>query len=215
MILNKDKALKVAEFLLQIKAVKLQPSKPFVWASGWNSPIYCDNRKILSYPKVRTFIRQNFVECIAEKYPKPDLIAGVATGGIAIGALVAEEMGLPFVYVRSSAKEHGLGNQIEGYYEEGQSVVVIEDLISTGGSSLKAIEALRDAKLNVRGLAAIFTYGFMQANENFKKNNCDYFTLSDYENLISVAVEKNYITENDLNSLNNWRIAPQTWKAND
>ncbi|MDX1350194.1 MAG: orotate phosphoribosyltransferase, partial [Putridiphycobacter sp.] len=183
MILNKDKALKVAEFLLQIKAVKLQPQNPFTWASGWQSPIYCDNRKVLSYPKVRTYIRQVFVDTIIDTYGKPDVIAGVATGGIAIGALIAEQMGLPFIYVRSSAKAHGMQNQIEGYYEKGQKVIVIEDLISTGGSSLKAVEALREGGLNVSGLVAIFTYGFEQAQKNFNDANCKYTVLTDYEHL--------------------------------
>lgn len=209
--MNKDKALKVAEFLLQIKAVKLQPQSPFQWSSGWKSPIYCDNRKTLSYPKVRTFIRQTFVEVIEEHFGKPELIAGVATGGIAIGALVAEEMGLPFVYVRSSAKGHGLQNQIEGDYQEGQNVIVIEDLISTGGSSLKAVEALREAKLNVKGLAAIFTYGFDQAVENFEAAKCDYVTLSDYDHLIKQAVEQNYVTTDDIETLTDWRHAPESW----
>lgn len=168
MILNNDKALKVAEFLLQIKAVKLQPNKHFTWASGWNSPIYCDNRVTLSYPNIRTFIRQAYTEAVLDYFGKPDVIAGVATGGIAQGALVAQELGLPFIYVRSSAKGHGMGNQIEGSFEKGQKVVVIEDLISTGGSSLNAIEALKDAGMDVKGLIAIFTYGFKVADENFK-----------------------------------------------
>ncbi len=211
MILNKDKALKVAEFLLQIKAIKLQPGDPFTWASGWHSPIYCDNRKVLSYPKVRTYIRQAFVEVIREKYGKPDVIAGVATGGIAIGALVAEEMGLPFIYVRSSAKAHGMQNQIEGTYEAGQNVVVIEDLISTGGSSLKAVEALRAADLNIKGLVAIFSYNFEQAIDNFKSNNCDYVILTDYDHLISQAITENYITAEDKSSLTEWRTSPEIW----
>jgi len=212
MILNNDKGLKVAEFLLQIKAVKLQPNNPFQWSSGWNSPIYCDNRKVLSYPKVRTYVRQVFVEAITEKYGTPDIIAGVATGGIAIGALIAEEMGLPFIYVRSSAKAHGMQNQIEGAYSSGQNVVVIEDLISTGGSSIKAIEALRTGGLNIKGLAAIFTYGFDVAEENFKNAKCDFITLSNYDVLIDQAVKENYVTESDVESLSNWKINPQNWK---
>lgn len=214
MILDKDKALKVADFLLQIKAVKLNPSKPFQWSSGWLSPIYCDNRKILSFPSVRTYIRQAFVECIEKQYGKPDVIAGVATGGIAIGALIAQEMDLPFIYVRSSAKAHGMQNQIEGHYEDGQNVVVIEDLISTGGSSLKAVEALRSGGLNIKGLGAIFTYEFEQAKQNFKQANCNYFTLSNYTHLIEKAVEQNYITEDDITSLNTWRTAPEKWQPN-
>ncbi len=169
MKLNDESALKVAEFLLQIKAIKLQPNKPFTWASGWKSPIYCDNRITLSFPKVRTYIRQQFVNVINEQFGKPDVIAGVATGGIAHGALVAQEMGLPFVYIRSEAKKHGMSNMIEGVVEKGQSVVIIEDLISTGGSSLKALEALRAAGCDVKGMAAIFTYGFKVASDNFKK----------------------------------------------
>ena len=213
MILNKDKALKVAEFLLQIKAVKLQPQSPFTWASGWQSPIYCDNRKVLSYPKVRTYIRQVFVDLINEKYGKPDVIAGVATGGIAIGALIAEQMGLPFIYVRSSAKAHGMQNQIEGYYEEGQNVIVIEDLISTGGSSLKAVEALRNGGLKIRGLAAIFTYGFDKAKDSFEEANCEYSVLTDYDHLVQQGIDQNYITVNDKASLTEWRKSPENWKA--
>ncbi len=207
-----DPAHKIAEFLLQIKAVKLQPNKPFTWASGWRSPIYCDNRKTLSYPQIRTFIRQQFVNEINEKYAKPDIIAGVATGGIAQGALVAQEMGLPFVYVRSEAKKHGLSNLVEGEVEAGQNVVVIEDLISTGGSSIKAIEALREKGCNVKGMVAIFTYGFEVADENFKKINCLNSTLCDYETLIEVAQKHKYITAADLEPLKAWRDAPQTWK---
>lgn len=212
MKVNDDSALKVAEFLLQIKAIKLQPNKPFTWASGWKSPIYCDNRVTLSYPKVRTYIRQQFVNVIKEQFGKPDVIAGVATGGIAHGALVAEEMGLPFVYIRSEAKKHGLTNMIEGVVEKGQSVIVIEDLISTGGSSLKAVEALRDAGCDVKGMAAIFTYGFKNAADNFKKEKCKLVTLSDYETLMKQALKSNYITEKDLRSLKEWREDPSVWK---
>lgn len=212
MILNNDKALKVAEFLLQIKAVKLQPNAPFTWASGWNSPIYCDNRITLSYPNIRTFIRQSYSEAILEGFGKPDVIAGVATGGIPQGALVAQELGLPFIYVRSSAKGHGMGNQIEGYYEKGQKVVLVEDLISTGGSSIKAIEALKEGGLDVKGLIATFTYGFSVADENFKKAACPYVTLTNYDYLIQEALNKAYITENDLQSLREWKDAPDTWK---
>ena len=211
MIQNDESALKIAEFLLQIKAIKLQPNKPFTWASGWKSPIYCDNRVTLSYPKVRTFIRQEFVNAITEKFGKPDVIAGVATGGIAQGALVAQELGLPFVYIRSEAKKHGLTNMIEGKIEKGQSVVVIEDLISTGGSSLKAVEALREAGCEVKGMAAIFTYGFKTANDNFKKAKCKLTTLSNYEILIKQALHSNYITDKDLKSLKEWRENPSEW----
>ena len=212
MILNDDKALKVAEFLLQIKAVKLNLDEPFTWASGIKSPIYCDNRITLSYPQIRTFIRQAYAETIVEHFGKPDVIAGVATGGIPQGALVAQELGVPFIYIRSSAKEHGMGNQIEGYYEKGQKVVVIEDLISTGGSSLKAVEALRAAKLDVKGLIATFTYGFDIADKNFKKAECDYCTLSNYDFLIQEALSSNLISEEDLESLKAWRSDPKKWK---
>jgi len=211
MLINDDAALKIAEFLLQIKAIKLQPNKPFTWASGWKSPIYCDNRVTLSYPKVRTFIRQEFVNAINEKFGKPDVIAGVATGGIAQGALVAHEMGLPFVYIRSEAKKHGLTNMIEGVVEKGQSVVIIEDLISTGGSSLKAVDALREKGCEVKGMAAIFTYGFKTASDNFKKSKCKLVTLSDYDTLIKQALQSNYISDKDLKSLKEWRENPAEW----
>ncbi len=213
MIINNDRALKVAEFLLQIKAVKLQPQSPFTWASGWKSPIYCDNRITLSFPKIRTFIRQGYSQSILECYGKPDVIAGVATGGIAQGALVAEELGLPFIYVRSSAKGHGMGNMIEGYFEKGQKVVVIEDLISTGGSSLKAVEDLRAAGLEVKGLVAAFTYGFKEAEENFKKHNCPFVVLSNYDFLIETAIKNNYIVESDLESLTDWKENPSKWNS--
>lgn len=212
MILNNESAKKVAQSLLQIKAIKLQPNQPFTWASGWNSPIYCDNRKILSYPKVRTFIRQQFVEAIKEHFPKVEVIAGVATGGIAIGALVAEELGLPFVYVRATAKGHGLQNLIEGEVPTDKNVVIIEDLISTGGSSLTALSALRDAKSNVLGMAAIFTYGFETALQNFKDNQCTLITLSDYNTLIATAEAGDFITPKDVASLNDWRKNPAGWK---
>jgi len=207
-----NSALKIAEFLLQIKAIKLQPEQPFTWASGWKSPIYCDNRKTLSYPQIRTFIRQQFVSLINEKFATPDVIAGVATGGIAIGALVAQEMGLPFVYIRSEAKKHGLTNMIEGELTSGQNVVVIEDLISTAGSSLKAVEALREKGANVKGMVAIFTYGFDVANEKLKEANCITNSLCDYNTLIEVALKHEYINESDLESLKKWRENPSVWK---
>lgn len=206
-----DPAYKVAEFLLQIKAVKLQPENPFTWASGWKSPIYCDNRKTLSYPQIRTYIRQQFVDTINNHFAKPDVIAGVATGGIALGALVAQEMNLPFVYVRSEAKKHGLTNMIEGEIQSGQSVVVIEDLISTGGSSLKAVEALREKGCEVKGMAAIFTYGFNEAEENFAKAKCKLKTLTNYEILVNKALQKEYVTEKDMESLKQWRNDPSKW----
>lgn len=211
MIINNDRALKVAEFLLQIKAIKLQPTNPFTWASGWKSPIYCDNRKTLSYPAIRTYLRQAYSEVILEQYGTPDVVAGVATGGIAHGALVAQELGVPFIYVRSSSKGHGLGNQIEGYFEAGQKVVVIEDLISTGGSSLQAIEALREAGLDVKGLVSIFTYDFEIAKKNFEAANCPYETLTDYHSLIEKAVALDYVSEKDMESLKSWRENPSEW----
>jgi orotate phosphoribosyltransferase len=211
MITDIDNATKIAEYLLQIKAIKLQPSNPFTWSSGWKSPIYCDNRKTLSYPNVRTFIRQSFTQQIMEEYGKPDLIAGVATGGIAHGVLVAQELGVPFIYVRASPKGHGLGNMIEGDYTENHNVVVIEDLISTGGSSLKAVEALREAKLNVKGVLAIFSYGFKKANMSFKEANCDLKVLSNYEILIEKALEQGAISKSDIDSLREWRLSPESW----
>jgi orotate phosphoribosyltransferase len=207
-----DAAHKVAEFLLQIKAIKLQPDQPFTWASGWKSPIYCDNRKTLSYPQIRTYIRQQYVNVINDQFGKPDVIAGVATGGIAQGALVAQDMGLPFVYVRSEAKKHGLTNMVEGVVEKDQSVVVIEDLISTGGSSIKAVEALREQGCKVKGMVAIFTYGFDEAVENLKNAKCPTVTLCDYNTLVEVALKHKYISENDLVSLKEWRESPSTWK---
>ncbi len=209
---NNDSDIKVAEFLLQIKAVKLQPNEPFTWASGWKSPIYCDNRKILSFPKVRTYIRQQFAEKLIDKFGKPDVIAGVATGGIAHGALVAEELGVPFIYVRSSAKKHGLQNKVEGVLEKGQRVIVIEDLISTGGSSLDAVAAIKEAGGDVAGLLAVFSYGFDVAKENFLKNKCEYDTLTNYDTLIDVASKGNYIEKSDIESIIEWKKNPSGWK---
>ena len=212
MLKNNDKAIKIAEYLLSIKAVKLQPNDPFSWASGWNSPIYCDNRISLSYPEVRTYIKTAFCDLIKENFGMPDVIAGVATGGLPQGALVAQELNLPFIYVRSSAKAHGMGNMIEGHYTKNQKVVLIEDLISTGGSSIKGVKALKNEGLDVLGLAAIFTYGFEIASNNFSEINCKAKTLSDYSTLIDVAIKNDYITNSDLDSLQNWRINPSNWK---
>ena len=211
MVKNTETAALVAEYLLQIKAIKLNKSKPFVWASGLHSPIYCDNRIALSYPKVRNYIRQQLVTQINEEYGLVDVIAGVATAGIPQGVLVAQEMGLPFVYVRSTKKAHGLTNQIEGELREGQNVVVIEDLISTGKSSLNAVEAIRDAGGKVKGMAAIFTYGLPVADKNFKEANCPLLALSNYEVMITKAIEKDYITEDDKDSLLEWKKDPQAW----
>jgi orotate phosphoribosyltransferase len=204
-------AKKIAEYLLQIKAIKLQPSNPFTWASGWKSPIYCDNRKTLSFPIVRSFIRDSFADMVKEYYPGTELVAGVATGAIAHGVLVAEKLGLPFVYVRSEAKEHGLGNQIEGYFEPGQKVVVIEDLISTGGSSLNAVKALRDAGCDVAGMIAIFTYEFKKSADGFAAANCMLQTLSNYTTLIETAVRTGYIGESEVQALQQWRLDPSAW----
>lgn len=211
MVYNKDTAITISEYLLQIKAVKLNAKEPFTWASGLKSPIYCDNRKTLSFPKIRTYIRQQFVNIINEEYGSFDVVAGVATGAIAHGVLIAQELGLPFVYVRSAEKKHGLENLIEGYYESGQSVVVIEDLISTGKSSLNAVEALRGAGMKVKGMVAIFSYNLDKAIENFKKAKCQLITLSDYDQLIQQAVHNNYISEKDLKSLIKWREDPENW----
>jgi orotate phosphoribosyltransferase len=208
---NESVALETAEFLLQIKAIKLDNNNPFTWSSGIKSPIYCDNRKILSYPKIRTYIRQEFSKLIREEFGEIDLIAGVATGAIAHGVLVAQELGLPFAYVRSSKKEHGLSNQIEGVVESGQSVVVVEDLVSTGGSSLTAVQALRDAGCNVKGMVAIFTYGLESAAKNFKDENCLLYTLTDYDHLIKYALDMKYIKESDKLSLVSWRENPEGW----
>jgi len=212
MIFDKNTAKKTAELLLQIKAIKLQPQEPFTWASGWQSPIYCDNRITLSFPSIRNFIRQNIATAIEARFGKPDVIAGVATGAIAIGVLVAEELGLPFIYVRPEAKSHGRKNQIEGFIEKGQNVVVIEDLISTGASSLNAVAALKDAGVNIKGMVAIFTYNFEEANKNFNAAKVDLTCLCDYQTLIAKAVDTNYIIEKDLETLNQWRLNPSTWK---
>ena len=205
------RAKKIAEYLLQIKAIKLQPSNPFTWASGWKSPIYCDNRKTLSFPEVRTYIRDSFVSLINSLYPEAEVIAGVATGAISHGALVADKLGLPFIYVRSGAKDHGLGNQIEGFYKEGQKVVVIEDLISTGKSSLNAVRALREAGCEVLGMAAIFTYEFNKASDSFAAEKCTLHTLCNYSVLIETAASTGYITEKDIETLKEWRIDPSVW----
>ncbi|MCB0397059.1 MAG: orotate phosphoribosyltransferase [Flavobacteriales bacterium] len=212
MILNDDVAKKTAELLLQIKAIKLNPGKPFQWASGWLSPIYCDNRKTLSYPKVRTYIRQQLADGLEEKFGRPDVIAGVATGAIAHGVLAAQALDIPFVYVRPKPKEHGLGNQIEGDMESGQSVVIIEDLISTGMSSLSALEAIRQAGGNVKGMISIFDYGFKQSETAFAESNCTLFSLSGYATLLEVAAESQYINRDELKTLEAWHKQPSTWK---
>ena len=201
----------IAQTLLQIKAIKLSPANPFTWASGWHSPIYCDNRKTLSYPAARKQIYEAFAKIIAEKYPQAEVIAGVATGAIACWVLTAEALNKPFIYVRSAPKDHGMANQVEGYFEPGAKVVVVEDLISTGGSSLKAVEALRAAGCEVLGMVAIFTYGFPTAAANFEKAGVQLDTLSNYNTLLELAVEQNYIHADELATLREWRQSPDTW----
>jgi orotate phosphoribosyltransferase len=208
-----DNHQSIPYYLLQSKAIKLEPANPFTWASGWKSPIYCDNRRTLGFPEIRTVIRDSLVQTIRQYYPGAEVIAGVATGAIAQGALVAGAMRLPFVYVRSSAKEHGLGNQVEGYLEPGRKVVVVEDLISTGGSSLAAVEALRRAGNPVLGMVAIFTYGFPLSVENFVNAGCELHTLTDYNELLQLAMESGYIREEQLDLLRQWREAPDKWNV--
>jgi orotate phosphoribosyltransferase len=209
--LDKDTALKTAELLLQINAIKLKPENPFTWASGWKSPIYCDNRIILSYPAIRNYVRDQMAAQVEKLYGKPDVIAGVATGAIGIGMLVAERLGLPFIYIRPEAKSHGRQNQVEGHLDEGQSVVVIEDLISTGKSSLNAVDTLIRSKAKVKGMLAIFTYGFETATRNFAKMDIELHTLSDYEHLIAQASETNHIHKDQLKMLMEWRKNPSGW----
>lgn len=204
-------AITVAKQLLDIKAIKLQPKNPFTWASGWKSPIYCDNRKALSYADVRTYIKTAFAELAKEKYADIDVVAGVATGAIAQGALVADLINKPFVYVRSAPKDHGLANLIEGDIKAGQKVLVIEDLISTGSSSLKAVEALRNAQCDVVGMLAIFTYGFPVAEEAFKAANVELTSLSNYQEMIGAAVQSGYVTDADVATLQEWRKNPSEW----
>ena len=212
MIYDTDLAKQLAKSLLQINAIILQPNNPFKWAAGWKSPIYCDNRKTLSYPEIRNNIKKGLAEIVKNHYKGADVIAGVATAGIPHGALVAEELGLPFIYVRSKAKEHGKQNQIEGYFEQGQSVVLVEDLISSGKSSLDAAKALTDSGMNVKGMVSIFTYGFDAASENFKNAECEYVSLCDYNTLLPQAIEQEYIDQSDLEILKQWRENPSIWK---
>ena len=214
MIFNKHTARKTAEVLLQVNAIKLQPKDPFTWASGWNSPIYCDNRIILSYPPIRNYIRETIAKQIEKQYGKPDVIAGVATGAIGIGMLVAEYLGVPFIYVRPEAKSHGRKNQIEGHLESGQNVVVVEDLISTGKSSLNAVKAIKENKGVVKGMIAIFSYDFQIARENFEKAGVQLLTLSDYASLLEQALHTNYITNKEQDILASWNANPSEWNAN-
>lgn len=200
-----------AERLLKVKAIKLQPNEPFTWASGWRSPFYCDNRKTLSFPQLRSFIKQELVHAVLKHFPQADAVAGVATGAIAQGALVADALHLPFVYVRSKPKDHGLENLIEGELKPGAKVVVIEDLISTGGSSLKAVEALRRSGCTVVGMVAAYTYGFAVAEEAFREADVQLVTLTDYDHVVAQALATGYITPADVELLNDWRRSPQTW----
>ncbi len=208
---DQDITKRIAELLLEAQAIKLSPEKPFQWSSGWFSPIYCDNRVALSYPDTRTFIKKALAELIRAKYPNVQAVVGVATGGIAQGALVADMLELPFAYVRPEPKKHGMGNQIEGRLEKGQSVVIVEDLISTGGSSLKVVDALREAGIEVAGMVAIFTYGFEVAVNNFATKNVQLDTISNYNALIEVALEHQYVNDSQLESLAAWRTAPEQW----
>lgn len=201
----------VAEKLLQVNAIKLNPNEPFTWASGWKSPIYCDNRKVLSFPYIRDFIKSELCNVVFEKYPDADMLAGVATAGIAWGAMVADQLKLPYIYVRPKPKEHGLGNQIEGWYEKGQKVVVIEDLISTGMSSLKVVDVLKNEGLQVEGMVSIFTYGFDVADAAFAAAGVSYQSITNYQALIEAAIEKGIVTADQQNTLLNWRQAPAEW----
>lgn len=197
--------------LLEVKAVKLQPGQPFTWASGWKSPIYCDNRKALSYPALRSFVKTELTRLVLENFPEAEAVAGVATGAIAQGALVADLLGKPFAYVRSKPKDHGMENLIEGTLPEGARVVVVEDLISTGGSSLKAVDALRRAGFQVVGMVASFTYGFPVAEEAFREADVRLMTLSNYNAVVAEALRTGYIQESDIEMLSEWRKAPEKW----
>jgi len=203
----------VAEKLLQVNAVKLNPKEPFTWASGWKSPIYCDNRRVLSFPFIRDYIKSELCNVIFEKFPDAELLAGVATAGIAWGAMAADQLKLPFVYVRPKPKEHGMGNQIEGYYEKGQKTIVIEDLVSTGKSSLQTVDAMKAAGLLVAGMVSIFTYDFPVATETFSKAGITYYPLTDYPTLIELALEKGIVSKNDEEILLKWRDDPANWKG--
>ena len=211
MIYDIDIAKQVSKSLLQINAIILQPENPFKWASGWNSPIYCDNRKILSYPNIRNYIRQSLSSIVKNHFKNANIIAGVATAGIPHGVLVAEELGLPFIYVRSESKKHGRKNKIEGHIEKGQSVIVIEDLISSGKSSINAVKELKKSGLNVKGVMSIFNYNFSESEKNFKKIECDYISLCDYMSLLPEAIKSQYIKESELPLLKKWKENPSTW----
>lgn len=205
----------VAEKLLQINAIKLSPQQPFTWASGWKSPIYCDNRKVLSFPYIRDFIKSEMCSVIFEQFGEADILAGVATAGIAWGAMAADQLKLPYIYVRPRPKEHGMGNQIEGKYEKGQKAVVIEDLISTGKSSLQVCDVLKAEGIEVIGMVSIFNYGFSLADANFKEAGIVYYSLTNYETLISLAIEKGMIAANQQKTLLKWREDPENWTGNE
>ena len=211
MIHDNEIAKQLAKSLLQIKAIILQPENPFTWAAGWKSPIYCDNRKTLSFPEIRTYIRQSLASAVNNQFKGSNIIGGVATAGIPHGVLLAEELGLPFIYVRSQAKSHGKQNKIEGYYDRGSSVILIEDLISSGKSSLEAVNTLRNANLNVKGVISIFTYGFSQAKENFENDNCKFISLCNYKYILEEALATNYISKKELPILEEWRKKPELW----
>jgi orotate phosphoribosyltransferase len=209
-----DNKKAVAEKLLQINAIKLSVNKPFTWASGWKSPIYCDNRKILSYPFIRDFIKSEMCNLIFQSYGDAEILAGVATAGIPWGAMAADQLKLPYIYVRPKPKEHGLGNQIEGFYEQGKRIIIIEDLISTGKSSLQVADVLKKEGLVVTGIVSIFNYGFKEAKDSFEKANIDLKSLTDYDSLITLAIEKNIVSKDDQNTLLNWRSDPSGWNTN-
>lgn len=205
----------VAEKLLQINAIKLNPREPFTWASGWKSPIYCDNRRVLSFPYIRDFIKSEMCNVVFEQFPEAELIAGVATAGIAWGAMTADQLKLPFIYVRPKPKEHGLGNQIEGFYEKGMKAVVVEDLVSTGKSSLQVVDVMKQSALEVLGMVSIFNYGFSEAVEALKSRDIKYFSLTNYPTLIEIAIERNIVSLEQQGILLNWRTDPMNWKGFD
>ncbi len=204
----------VAEKLLQIKAIKLNPAEPFTWASGIKSPIYCDNRKVLGFPYIRDFIKSEMCNVIFEKFPDAELLAGVATAGIAWGAMAADQLKLPYIYVRPKPKEHGLGNQIEGFFEDNRKVVIVEDLVSTGMSSIEVVKVLKKAGLQVAGMVSIFTYGFQVAEETFKKENVEFISLTNYDTLLQTAIQKGYISAEVENTLLKWKADPAKWLSN-
>ncbi|MFT4521871.1 MAG: orotate phosphoribosyltransferase [Bacteroidia bacterium] len=212
MIVNSISASKLADYLLKIKAIKLNTKQPYTWSSGWKSPIYCDNRITLSYPQIRSFIKKEIALAIKDQFPDTTALCGVATAGIAIGGLAADELGLPFAYCRPKPKEHGLKNQLEGHLFKNHQIVVVEDLISTGGSSLKVVEYLRNEGYNVLGMASIFTYGFDIADQNFQKAACEIFSLSDLSTLLHQAKKSNYINAEEMMSIEQWRKDPSVWK---